>query len=78
MDKEIVLDVPANTDHQIALAAINWLNNCQTKNDFNQALKVALLSLMACNGAFYGRLAGERNTLQLLGSVNQSTCCQHG
>lgn len=78
MDKKIVLDPLAGRDHQQALATISWLNNCQTKNDFNQALKVALLPLMACNGVFYGRLAGERNTLQLLGSVNQSTCCQHG
>ena len=78
MDKEIVSDAIASRDHQQALANISWLNNCQTKNDFNQAVKAALLPLMACNGAFYGRLAGERNTLQLLGSVNQSTCCQHG
>lgn len=78
MNKEIVLDLLASRDHQQALATISWLNNCQTKNDFNQAVKVALLPLMACNGAFYGLLAGERSVLQLLGSVNQSTCCQHG
>ncbi|WP_292992482.1 helix-turn-helix transcriptional regulator [Nitrosomonas sp.] len=77
MDKEIVLNALASRDHQQALATINWLNNCQTKDDFNQAVKVALLPLMECGGAFYGRLAGEINTLQLLGSVNQSTCCQH-
>ncbi|ALQ51719.1 response regulator transcription factor [Nitrosomonas ureae] len=78
MDKEICWDALACRDHQIALATINWLNNCQTRDEFNQALKVALLPLLACNGVFYGRLAGERNTLQLLDSINQSTCCQEG
>lgn len=78
MDKEIFLDGLANRDHQIALATINWLNNCQTRDDFNQVLKAALLPLLACNGLFYGRFAGEHNMLQLLGSINQSTCCQHG
>jgi len=78
MDKEIAPDVLAGRDHQIALATINWLNNCQTRDDFNQVLKAALLPLLACNGVFYGRLAGEHNTLQLLGSINQSTCCQYG
>lgn len=78
MDKEIRADVLANRDHQLALAAIHWLNNCQTRDEFNQALKAALLPLLACNGVFYGRLAGERNTLQLLDGINQSTCCQGG
>lgn len=78
MDKEIFLDGLTSRDHQIALAAISWLNNCQTRNEFNQALKTALLPLLACNGVFYGRLIGEQSTLRLLGSINQSTCCQHG
>lgn len=78
MDKEIFLDGFTNRDHQIALAAISWLNNCQTRDEFNQALKTALLPLLACNGVFYGRLIGEQNTLQLLGSISQSTCCQYG
>lgn len=78
MNKEIVLDPLASRGHQQALATISWLNNCQTRDDFNQTIKAALLPLMACNGAFYGLLAGERSALQLLGSVNQSTCCQHG
>ena len=76
MDKEIVLDVLSCRDHQIALATINWLNNCQNRDEFNQVLKAALLPLLACNGVFYGRLIGEQNTLQLLDSINQSTCCQ--
>ena len=78
MDKESVLDALTSRDHQLSLATISWLNNCQTRDDFNQAIKAALLPLMACNGAFYGLLVGERSVLQLLGSVNQSTCCQHG
>lgn len=78
MDKEIALDVLANRDHQVASATINWLNNCQSKDEFNQVLKAALLPLLACNGVFYGRLIGEQNALQLLGSINQSTCCADG
>lgn len=75
---DIFWDGLTNRDHQIASATIGWLNNCQTRDEFNQALKTALLPLLACNGIFYGRLIGEQNTLQLLGSINQSTCCQHG
>lgn len=78
MDKEIVWDVLANRDHQIASATINWLNNCQSKDELNQALKAALLPLLACNGVFYGRLVGKQNTLQLLGNINQSACCPDG
>ena len=78
MDKENVPDEFTNSDHQQTLATIKWLNNCQTWGEFDQAIKTALLPLFKCNGAFYGRLSGEHNTLQLLGGINQSTCCQHG
>lgn len=78
MGKENVPDEFTNSDHQQTLATIKWLNNCQTWSEFDQAIKTALLPLFKCNGAFYGRLSGEHNTLQLLGGINQSTCCQHG
>ncbi len=78
MDKEKVSDEFAIGDHQSALATIKWLNNCQTWSEFNEAIKLALLPLLKCNGAFYGQLSGEQKTWQLLGSINQSTCCQHG
>ena len=39
MDQEMVLDVLASEDHQAALAIINWLDNCQTREDFNQVLR---------------------------------------
>ncbi|MER0171728.1 MAG: DNA-binding response regulator [Nitrosomonas sp.] len=78
MNKENIPDQFLNSDHQQTLATIKWLNNCQTWDEFNQAVKAALLPLLKCNGAFYGRLMGEQNALQLLGSINQSTCCQHG
>ncbi|MBP6057513.1 MAG: hypothetical protein KA524_03680 [Nitrosomonas sp.] len=78
MDQEVCSNVLANRDHQIALAAISWLNNCQTRDEFNQVLKAALLPLLTCNGVFYGQLTGVQNTLQLLDSINQSTCCQDG
>jgi DNA-binding CsgD family transcriptional regulator len=77
MNKENIPDQFLNSDHQQTLATIKWLNNCQTWDEFNQAVKAALLPLLKCNGAFYGRLMGEQNALQLLGSINQSTCCQH-
>ncbi len=79
MNEEIIPSEFTNSDHQQTLATIKWLNNCQTWDEFNQAIKAALLPLFRCNGAFYGRLLlGEHNTLQLLGSINQSTCCLHG
>jgi DNA-binding CsgD family transcriptional regulator len=78
MDKENVPDEFTNSDHRQTLAAIEWLNNCQTWSEFDQAIKTALLPLFKCNGAFYGRLSAEQSTLQLLGNINQSTCCQHG
>ncbi len=77
MDQEIVLDVLTSEDHQAALAVINWLGNCQTRTDFNQLLRTALIPLMDCNGVFYVRRVGEHDTVQLMGSINQSTCCQH-
>ena len=75
---DIFLDGLTNRNHQIASATIGWLNNCQTRDEFNQALKTALLPLLACNGVFYGRFIEEKNTLQLLDSINQSTYCQDG
>jgi len=78
MNKENIPDQFLNSDHQQTLATIKWLNNCQTWDEFNQAVKAALLPLLKCNGAFYGRFIGEQDALQLLGSINQSTCCQHG
>ncbi len=77
MDQEMVLDVLTSEDHQAALAIINWLGNCQTREDFNQVLKIALIPLMGCSGVFYVQRAGEQNTLQLLDSINLSSCCQH-
>lgn len=77
MNKNNIPNQFLNSDHQQTLATIKWLNNCQTWDEFNQAVKAALLPLLKCNGAFYGRLMGEQNALQLLGSINQSTCCQH-
>ena len=78
MNKENIPDQFLNSDHQQTLATIKWLNNCQTWDEFNQAVKAALLPLLKCNGAFYGRFIGEQDALQLLGSINQLTCCQHG
>jgi len=78
MDQEMVLDVLTSEDHQAALAIINWLGNCQTREDFNQVLEIALMPLMGCSGVFYVRQASEQAPLQLVDSINQSTCCQHG
>jgi len=77
MNNEIALDKLSNTDHHKALAVINWLNNCQTKNEFNQVLKEALLPLMESNGAFYGQLAKPPNNFQLIDSINLSPHCLH-
>ncbi|MBX3616874.1 helix-turn-helix transcriptional regulator [Nitrosomonas sp.] len=78
MNKETVQNVLTGKDYQITSAIISWLNNCQTRNEFNQVLQTALLPLIACNCAFYGRRMGTYGSMQLLGSINQSTCCQHG
>ena len=77
MDKDIAIDNLADADHHKTLAIVNWLNNCQNRNDLNQVLKEAVLPLLACNGAFYVQPADEQNNPQLIGSINQSTCCQH-
>lgn len=77
-NKETVLNVLASEDYQIAAAVISWLNNCQTRDEFNQAVQTALLPLITCNGAFYGRITGGLHSLQLLGSINQSSCCPSG
>lgn len=74
---DIFLDGLTNRDHQIASATIGWLNSCQIRHEFNEALKTVLLPLLACNGVFYVRLIGEKDALHLLGSINQSGCCQH-
>lgn len=73
----IFLEGLTNRDHQIASATIGWLNSCQIRHEFNEVLKTALLPLLACNGVFYVRLIGEKDALHLLGSINQSGCCQH-
>lgn len=77
MDKGMALDGLTDKDHQKSLAIINWLNNCQTRDDFNQVLKVALLPLIGCNGVFYARHVDGQSKPQLLDSINQSTCCPY-
>ncbi|MCB1949632.1 MAG: helix-turn-helix transcriptional regulator [Nitrosomonas sp.] len=77
MDKDIAIDGLADADRQKTLAIVNWLNNCQHRNDLNQVLKEAVLPLLACNGVFYVRLADDHSNPQLINSINQSTCCQH-
>ena len=75
MDNDLALNVFADSDHQKALAVINWLNNCHTRHELNQVIKVALLPMLSCNGAFYTHTMGECNSLQLIESVHNSTCC---
>ncbi len=76
MDRAIELTAFTSGDQQAALAIIDLLNGCQSRNDFNQVLKTALVPLVECSGAFYVRLEGEQNTSQLLGGINQSSFCQ--
>jgi len=76
MDRAIELTAFTSGDQQAALAIIDLLNGCQTRNDFNQVLKTALVPLVECSSAFYGHLEGKQNTLRLLGSINQSSLCQ--
>ena len=61
MNQEIVPDMLSGTEHQKTLAIINWLNNCRTKNEFNLALKEALLPLIACNGVFYEQSSAKQH-----------------
>ncbi len=75
MNKEAVWKILTHKDYQIASAIISWLNNCQTWDEFNQAVQIALLPLIACNGAFCVQQAAEHSSWQLLGSINQSGCC---
>lgn len=78
MNKESGGEILTSKDYQKISATINWLNNCQTRNEFDQAVQTALLPLITCNGAFYGRLPIGHHSLQLLGSINQSNCCPSG
>ncbi len=78
MNQELVLGELIHEDHQATLAIINWLSNCQTRNEFNQVLETALIPLLNCSGIFYMRQDGEKQTPQLLGSINQSNCCPYG
>ena len=76
MNEALVIDELSFEDHQAALAIINWLNNCQTRDELDQVLKIALIPLLDCSGVFYMQCIGEQNTPQLLGNINQSNCCQ--
>ncbi len=76
MDRGIKLTAFANGDQQAALAIIDLLSGCQTRNDFNQVLKTALIPLVECSGAFYVHMEGEQNTLRLLDSINRSSLSQ--
>jgi len=76
MDRAVKLTAFTSGDQQAAMAIIDLLNGCQTRNDFNQVLKTALVPLVECSGAFYVRLEGEQNTPRLLGGINQSSLCQ--
>ncbi|GJL73485.1 MAG: hypothetical protein NMNS01_26840 [Nitrosomonas sp.] len=76
MNRAIKLTAFTNEDQQAALAIIDLLGGCQTRNDFNQVLKTTLVPLVECNGAFYVRLEGEQNTPRLLGGINQASFSQ--
>jgi DNA-binding CsgD family transcriptional regulator len=76
MDHAIKLAAFASEDQQAALAIMDLLSRCQTRNEFNRVLKTTLIPLIDCSGAFYGHLEGNQNTLRLLGSINQSSLCQ--
>ena len=77
IDNELALDMLSNTDHQKAVATINWLNNCRSKKEFNLVLKEALLPLMTSDSVFYGRQLEKQETLELLGSIDTPNNCQH-
>ena len=77
MRESTVLDVLSGTDHQAALAIIDRLGDCQTRENLNQILKSALIPLMDCNGAFYVRLEGKQNKPQVVDDINLSSLCQH-
>lgn len=77
MHQKTALDLFSVKDHQKILAIIDWLNSCQTRADFNQALQIALLPLISCGGIFYTRYVNEKNGQQLLDSVMQPSSRQN-
>ncbi len=77
MHEKTALDLFSVKDHQKTLAIIDWLNSCQTRTDFNQALQIALLPLISCDGIFYARYVNEKNGQQLLDSVTQPAIRQN-
>lgn len=76
MDHAIKFAAFNREDYQAAQQIIDMLNSCQTRNEFNQVLKTALVPLIDCSGAFYVHMEGEQNTLRLLDSINRSSLSQ--
>ena len=76
MEAEYMLDTLSNKDHQTALEIINRLGECQTREQLNQILKISLVPLMACSGAFYARLEGEHNSPRVLDAIYPSSLCR--
>lgn len=63
-------------DHQAASGIIRQLGDCRTSEDLNQILKISLIPLMSCSGAFY--TCQERVCVppRLLDARNPSSRCQ--
>ena len=77
IDKPVMLTALPYKDCQKALAIINWLANCHTREELNQVLKTAINPLIDCNGAFYIRFLGNKKTPQLLDGIHQSVLFQN-
>ena len=75
-NEQIKLDVLANKDHQIVLAIIYWLENCHSREAFNQIVETTLIPLLNCSGVFYVNFGSNENTPQLLDSILPSPLCQ--
>ncbi len=75
-EAELMKGVLSSTDHQAALNMISQLGGCQTREQINRILKISLIPLIGCSGAFYARLKGKSNTPKLLDTINSSSFCQ--
>ncbi len=72
----IALDALTNKDHQIVLAIIYWLENCHSREAFNQIVETTLIPLLNCSGVFYVNFGSNENSPQLLNSISPSPLCQ--
>ena len=76
MDQISISKALSVDDYQQVLTSIDYLGECQTREELNHLLKTMIMPLLSCCGMFYMYMEAGRSQ-QLLGDITHSSVCEH-